>query len=361
MIWLIIVQNCLRSAYELNYPDVNPLAKNDYFYSFNPSIALYNGKLLKMWRVDNRQVMFDRKWLCWLPGHAYHIYKSGYIIPFTQNYVALQYEPSSPIILTLPIIPGMAKDVVWWKQYEDPRVFVHTKSNRVFFTATVYCDNYMRIALVELDPKTWQTKNAFILDDPDIVGSTSAQKNWNLFENSLRDCFILTDAYPYLKIYSINLDNGNMLLYSENNTSSLLSKYDSIMHIRCSTTMIPYSSKSFICALHLRHKTNHFQDFIKKYSYRTIFIEVSQDNFKLIRASPLLTFTNDSNRIEFASGLSWDETQTYLILGLGIDDRKHKYIYLNPDPNEIFYPSSSSKLFSIMNDMIDNKNNINYY
>ena len=61
----------ITTKFGLHYPDIDVLT-NPEFHHLNPSLTLYNGKLLKIWRIDNRRMMMNRKMFFWGPGQKYH-------------------------------------------------------------------------------------------------------------------------------------------------------------------------------------------------------------------------------------------------------------------------------------------------
>lgn len=325
------------------------------FHEYNASATWYGGKLLKLSRLDNRSVMYDKRLLFnLLPAHHYQ-----WVVPYAQNYVSLRYAEEAPIILTLPKQAAMSKQVEWWQQYEDPRVFVSTQG-RIFFTSTVFCEKVIRVALVELEEneadleaelmlapanqqeRHWKIKNAVVLDDAKVVADSFAQKNWSLFSApnaaGIPATYILTDLHPHMQFYEIDLNTGAMSGRKRESTESLFSSHATYpLAIRCSSGFLQFTAETLICVAHLKGTQMHVSDALSQYPYRTLFVEVeSAFPFKPIRVSKIFSFEQDRQRIEFASGLYWNTPAGYvqedakLMLCLGVDDKHHRLIPLNP-------------------------------
>ncbi len=369
----------LSTLYEKSYPDIN-VHDSSLFCRYNPSIVPYKNGYLIATRYDNRVSMTNRGLV------ALHDYKlDGKIPPYTQNYVVLRmidlstktksnYENSlltmgENFVLELPILSGMCTNLSSTHQYEDPRIFVHHPSQRVFFSASVFPEHNpdsTRIAIVEIEfrqresdddcnadqffggPNTWFFKRGAVIPDP----RPFPQKNWNLFQTT-NNVYVMTDACPKLVIYPFDIDNlsrDTSRIFEHDTQDEIFDKYNlKTCVIRCSTCPVPFSKTTLLVALHLRDKAD--DTWLLPYLpgrqkfYRTLFMEMyNTPPFAPIRASRLFSFTHDRAQIEFASGLSIvHQNPTLVRLTLGIDDSSEAMIDITKDM--IFSTSAVDNLY----------------
>lgn len=313
------------------FPNINPMNPR-LFVQHNLSQLPFRDDYLTLTRIENR------RFLGALPLHEDRE-KSICILnwtlhPLIQNYVKISYK-NKERILELPMLPGMHEKVPWYQQYEDPRLYIHKKSGRIFFTSTVFTTNNLRMALVEIDNETLKFKNGFVLSDNFIPETQRkyAQKNWNLFSDVTGQPFIITEIYPHLVVYSIDLENGHMQMVSKIDTSEMFQDWSSKnYHIRCSSGAINYNTDSLLFGMHIVHLLP------DKKIYRNFFVETfNTAPFQPKRKSRLFSFTNDVEDIEFNSGLCWNQNHDQIRVCLGIGDRDHTIVSIPPD--SIFDPS----------------------
>jgi hypothetical protein len=333
------------------YPQTNPLNR-EHFHEFNPSIAQINGKVLIASRLDNR-VKLAAAGLFWLPGDRFYLAPNNalVVIPNTQNYIVIRvrdtasaregdwlttHDVVSQTVLTLPVLPGMHPNWNWYEQYEDPRIFCHEKTGRVFVTATVFTATFVRLAVVELDPShDFSFLRGCVMDRPE--SSTHTEKNWGIFTDGHGNDRMITDAYPQLEIYDFNIDTFLLSNHQTHDTTKILHRYNKKdFHIRCSAAPIPFTAKTMLVTLHVRQNMPDVAVLLRLIHYRTLFIEIENTApYKPIRASRMFSFTNDNTRIEFAAGCSWESNErNTLLVSLGLDDVDN--VVARVDPAKIF-------------------------
>jgi hypothetical protein len=199
---------------------------------------------------------------------------------------------------------------------EDPRItffnnyfyvsvteFINKKN--IFPSMYIFDKNFILFKKIEYN---WDLY--YNIKYPNTKRWSIIQKNWCPFQykNSL---YIHTDSYPNWTVFKFE-DNIKRIIVNID-TSTFFDDLNQKL-IRCSTSWVDFSDKTFLCGLHTKEFA--FTRFLP--TIRSIFVEIDKKTFKPIRKTKLLCldFKNDS-RIQFLSGMESDDLNIYITFGIG--------------------------------------------
>ena len=308
------INNCiLCSKYKhISYKDILTHEIPGNYKLFNPSICKYDGGYVMCVRYSNKIIK-----------NLFLYFHSN--IDCQSHICFILLTKDMKIIKT--IFPKMNSNAL-----EDPRI--------------CYYNNYFYVSITEFINKQLIFPSLYIFDnsfnfirklsynwneyfDQTKIQPSLIQKNWCPFVYKSK-LLIHTDVYPTWNVFGIketnykNNENEDIHCILKRKDMSLVNiiSFDTTDFfkelnqklIRCSTSWIEYSNKTFLVGLHTKEfATNKFLPTI-----RTILVEIDKESFIPIKKTDVLCLDiiNDA-RIQFLSGLESNENYIYLTYGIG--------------------------------------------
>lgn len=222
-------------------------------------------------------------------------------------------------------------------QWQDPRLTFH--DGRLYLIATRKHSStgtvYPALFRWERNPNRWEQRPLQIPD------TKKFEKNWcalshphpyphpqGVNRNPYKGgddpqvrFLIHTDTYPVWRIREMDVSTGSLQTLVEWDSRSFFPS-DAFPNIRGSTSMVPFSSTTYLVALH-----TFTSDWVGTRTYRTVLAEVDRMTLLPARKCYPLCIAKQHEIIQFTSTLAAeDDTLSTFLMGMGLADAAYQII-----------------------------------